>query len=78
MTMPSDRAATLFVPVPVVRGTHCAGIGCEHDELAGSGLEPVAPGVRTTARHREASSGRRVRLQLAAVPVSSRTAAHSA
>jgi hypothetical protein len=64
--------------MPVVRGTHCAGVGCEHDELAGSGFEPVAPGARTTARHRLAASGRRVRLQLATAPVSARPAAHSA
>ncbi len=48
--------------VPAVNGTHCAGVGCEHDELAASGLEPAAPGARTTGRHRAASSGRRVRL----------------
>jgi hypothetical protein len=48
--------------VPMVHGTHCAGIGCEHDELAGSGLEAVAPNARTTARHRRSSSGRRVRM----------------
>ena len=48
--------------VPVVNGTHCAGIGCAHDELVASGLEPVAPGARTIARHRRSSSGRRVRV----------------
>ncbi len=53
---------TITTEVPVVHGTHCAGIGCEHDELAESGLEPAAPGARTTARHRGASSGRRVRV----------------
>ena len=71
------RPANALAPVPLVQGTHCAGIGCEHDELAGSGLEPVAPGARTTARHRRALRGRRVRLQLASVPVG-RAAAHSA
>jgi hypothetical protein len=74
----SQRSAAVLVPVPVVHGTHCAGVGCEHDELAGSGFEPVAPSARTTARHRRASSGRRARLQLAAVPASPRPAAHSA
>ena len=53
---------TLTNAVPLVHGTHCAGIGCEHDELAGSGLEALAPSARTTARHRRSSSGRRVRM----------------
>ncbi len=53
---------TLLTDVPPLHGSHCAGIGCEHDELAGSGLEPVAPHARTAARHRGASSGRRVRV----------------
>jgi len=74
----SPVPAPILVQVPIVHGTHCAGIGCEHDELAGSGLEPLAPRARTTARHRGASSGRRARLQLAAVPASPRVAAHSA
>ena len=52
---------TFTTEVPLVHGTHCAGIGCEHDELAGSGLEPVAPTARATARHRRSSTGRRVR-----------------
>jgi len=73
-----QRSAAVLMPVPIVHGTHCAGIGCEHDELAGSGLEPLAPGARATARHRGASSGRRVRLRLAAVAESPRPAAHSA
>lgn len=72
------RQTAVLAPVPVVHGTHCAGIGCEHDELAGSGLEPVAPRARATARHRRASRGRRARLQLAAEPVTPRAAAHSA
>jgi hypothetical protein len=63
---------------PLVHGTHCAGIGCEHDELALSGLEPTAPRARTTARHRGAASGRRVRVRLTDIPDSPRTAAHSA
>ena len=53
---------TLLTEVPLLQGSHCAGIGCEHDELAGSGLEPVAPSARTKARHRAAASGRRVRV----------------
>jgi hypothetical protein len=55
MAIAPDRNAALL-------GTHCAGVGCEHDELAGSGLEPVAPHARTSARHRRAASGRRVRV----------------
>jgi len=43
-------------------GTHCAGVGCEHDELAESGAERPAPHARTSARHRRAASGRRVRI----------------
>lgn len=66
------------MPVPAMHGTHCAGVGCEHDELAGSGFEPLAAGARSTARHRAATSGRRVRPHLATVPVSAGTAAHSA
>ena len=53
---------TIAAEFPMVHGTHCAGIGCEHDELAGSGLEPVAPGARTTGRHRGSARGRRVRV----------------
>ena len=71
------RTAPALAPVPSLHGTHCAGIGCERDELAGSGLEAVAPGARTTARHRLASRGRRARLQLTPVPLA-RAAAHSA
>ena len=52
---------SITTEVPLINGTHCAGIGCEHDELAGSGLEAVAPSARTTARHRRSSTGRRVR-----------------
>jgi hypothetical protein len=55
MTIASDRTVNLL-------GTHCAGIGCEHDELAESGLEPLAPHARTSARHRRATRGRRVRV----------------
>ncbi len=53
---------SITTEVPMVHGTHCAGIGCEHDELAESGFEPRAPGARTTARHRGSSTGRRVRM----------------
>lgn len=63
---------------PLVSGTHCAGVGCEHDELARSGLEPAAPGARPTARHRGATSGRRVRVELRDIPESPRPPAHSA
>ena len=59
MTVPTKTTPT---EVPVVNGTHCAGIGCAHDELAASGLEPAGAGARTTARHRRSSSGRRVRV----------------
>ena len=52
---------SITTEVPLINGTHCAGIGCEHDELAWSGLEAVAPRARTTARHRRSSTGRRVR-----------------
>lgn len=55
MTIASDRNALLL-------GTHCAGVGCEHDELADSGLEPPAPHARMSARHRRAASGRRARI----------------
>lgn len=55
MTIATDRSLALM-------GTHCAGVGCEHDELAESGLEPVAPHARTSARHRRSASGRRVRV----------------
>lgn len=51
-----------LLEIPLLHGSHCAGIGCEHDELAGSGVEPLAPNARTSARHRAAASGRRVRL----------------
>ena len=53
---------TLLTEVPPLHGSHCAGIGCEHDELAGSGLEPPAPSARATARHRAAVTGRRARV----------------
>jgi hypothetical protein len=77
MTM-LQRSATRLAPLPVVHGTHCAGVGCEHDELAGSGFEPLAPTARSTARHRSGRSGRRARVQLASAPASSRSAAHRA
>jgi hypothetical protein len=77
MTMPADRTATPQQPLPLLHGTHCAGIGCEHDELAESGFEPVAPRARSSARHRGAASGRRVRLQ-SVIPATPRGAAHSA
>ena len=70
MTVPAKTTPT---EVPVVNGTHCAGIGCAHDELAAAGLEPVAPGARATARHRRSSSGRRVRV----VPLKSIHAEHA-
>jgi hypothetical protein len=73
-----QHPATRLAPIPVVHGTHCAGIGCEHDELAGSGFEPLAPAARSTGRHRGGRSGRRARVQLAGQSVSSRPAAHSA
>jgi len=77
MTM-LQPSATRLAPMPAVPGTHCAGVGCEHDELAGSGFEPLAPGARSTARHRGGRSGRRARAQLVGVPASTRLPAHSA
>jgi len=73
-----SHRSSMLVPIPVVPGTHCAGIGCEHDELLGSGVEPAAPLARTTARHRRSVNGRRAHLRLATAPVSPRAAAHSA
>lgn len=55
MTIAVDRVVSAL-------GTHCAGIGCEHDELAESGFEPPAPQARVGARHRRGPNGRRVQI----------------